>query len=224
MAKWTDKHIYPWMEWMRSLYATHTKINEWTVTPTSPFKFAIFTLNIIVGLPLLGLLIGLMAIPQTFEWIMANITDEVEDIKTGTGIKSTIKDFILIILTFIVVIPYAVTYCLPNIIKVYKVERKIKKTIEVEDYTRVDWGRHADPVGEVEILWPYAPAKRDFTPKRELKAHTMIEPRFINTGNSITIGSTHTARGNFTLYGQAGIRIVDRGDVTLTAMVTDNMT
>ena len=88
-----------------------------------------------------------------------------------------------------------------------------------EDRSR--WNNY--PVGDVEILWPYVPTKKDFTPKRELKAHTMVEP---SRGNySIAFGSNNVATGNsFSLNGDVTIRI-DRENNTSTAYIrTDNMT
>ena len=223
MAKWTEKHIYPWMEWMRFIYATWNNINTWTVTPTSVPKFFVFTLNMTLGSLLMGFIIGLMAIPQTFEWIMRNIGDEVNKLESNKD--GVIKEFAYVTTTLFVLIPISVTWGLPKLIMEHREEKRLKRLQTLDrHYREEDRSRWNDyPVGDVEILWPYVPAKKDFTPKRELKAHTMVEP---SRGNySIAFGSNNVATGNsFSLNGNATIRI-DRENNTSTAYIrTDNMT
>ena len=232
MAKWTEKHIYPWMEWMRFIYATWNNINTWTVTPTSVPKFFVFTLNITLGSLLMGFIIGLMAIPQTFEWIMRNIGDGVNKLEANKD--GVIKKFAYVTITLFILIPISVTWGLPKLILSYREEKQLRRVITMEQRRREilrqetealadirGWNNY--PVGDVEILWPYVPTKKDFTPKRELKAHTMVEP---SRGNySIAFGSNNVATGNsFSLNGNATIRI-DRENNTSTAYImTDNMT
>ena len=230
MAKWTEKHIYPWMEWMRFIYATWNNINTWTVTPTSVPKFFVFTLNITLGSLLMGFIIGLMAIPQTFEWIMRNIGDGVNKLESNKD--GVIKEFAYVTITLFILIPIAVTWGLPKLIMEYREEKQLRRSIAMEQRRREilrqetesfirGWNNY--PVGDVEILWPYVPTKKDFTPKRELKAHTMVEP---SRGNySIAFGSNNVATGNsFSLNGDVTIRI-DRENNTSTAYIrTDNMT
>lgn len=235
MTKWEDKHMYNWIGWMEFIYATWNKINEWTVTPTSPFKFAIFVLNITLGSILMGLLTGLMLFPQTIEWIMKNLMDEVDKLGSNKdkGIKHNIKEFAYVMTALFVLIPYIITWGLPKLIMKKREEKRLRRVItmeqrrremlrqETEDISR--WDNYL--VGDVEILWPYAPAKKDFTPKRELKAHTMVEP---SRGNySIAFGSNNVATGNYSISpwpSDVTIRI-DRENNTSTAYIrTDNMT
>lgn len=230
MAKWSEKHMYNWVGWMRSFHALYDKILCWTVTPTSPPKFLVFVLNITLGSVLLGLMIGLMAIPQTVEWIMKNIGDEVNKLgrAKGEGIKKHIREFTYVMLALFVLIPYAITWGLPKLIMEHRENKRLEElqafqTAVNEERRR----RNYHPVGDVEILWPYAKPKRDFRPKRELKAHCMVEPRTITTGNySIAIGRGNTARGNYSINEwprDVTITTHTEGGVT-TAMVTDNMT
>lgn len=221
------------MEWMRFIYATWNNINTWTVTPTSVPKFFVFTLNITLGSLLMGFIIGLMAIPQTFEWIMRNIGDEVNKLEVNKD--GVIKEFAYVTTILFILIPISVTWGLPKLIMEHREEKQLRRVITMEQRRREilrqeteafirGWNNY--PVGDVEILWPYVPTKKDFTPKRELKAHTMVEPRTINTGNySIAFGSNNVATGNsFSLNGNATIRI-DRENNTSTAYIrTDNMT
>lgn len=228
MAKWTDRHIYPWMEWMRFIYATWNNINTWTYTPTSPFKFAIFTLNMTVGSLLLGLLMGLMAIPQTIEWIMNNIGNEVEKLGKvrSEGIKHTIKEFTYVMLAIFVLIPYAITWGLPKLIMEHRENKRLERLQAFQTAVNEDRSRW-DDIND-RVIRVRRELVRDFTPKREIKAHTMVEPRTINTVNySIAIGSNNTARGNHSISpwpSDVTIRI-DRENNTSTAYIrTDNMT
>jgi len=200
MAKWGDRHMYNWMGWIHKVYDIYDKINEWTVTPTSPPKFAIFTLNITVGSILLGLLTGLMLIPQTIEWIMKNLMDEVNKLGNNKdkGIKHNIKEFTYIMMALFVLLPYTITWGLPKLI-MEKREEKMADTLEV-DTLEVD-NPNLVPVGNVEILWPYAP--KDFNFKKKLKPHRMVEPiEPQSRGNySIAFGSNSIARGYHTTGG-----------------------
>ena len=220
------------MEWMRFIYATWNNINTWTVTPTSVPKFFVFTLNITLGSLLMGFIIGLMSIPQTFEWIMRNIGDGVNKLESNKD--GVIKEFAYVTTALFVLIPISVTWGLPKLILSYREEKQLRRVITMEQRRREilrqetealadirGWNNY--PVGDVEILWPYVPTKKDFTPKRELKAHTMVEP---SRGNySIAFGSNNVATGNsFSLNGDVTIRI-DRENNTSTAYImTDNMT
>lgn len=231
MAKWEDKHMYNWIGWMEFIYATWNKINEWTVRPTSPFGFLVFTLNITVGSTLLGLLTGLMAIPQTIEWIMKNIGDEVEKLGKvrSEGIKYHIREFTYVMLALFVLIPYTVTWGLPKLIMEHRENKRLERLQELERHrrgTEIE-RRRWDDIND-RVIRVRRELTRDFTPKRELKAHTMVEPRTINTDNySITIGSNNTARGNYSISpwpSDVTIRI-DRENNTSTAYIrTDNMT
>jgi hypothetical protein len=230
MAKWTEKHIYPWMEWMRFIYATWNNINIWTVTPTSVPKFFVFTLNITLGSLLMGLLIGLMAIPQTIEWIMKNIGDEVEKLEVNKD--GVIKKFAYVTTTLFILIPISVTWGLPKLILSYREEKQLRRVITMEQRRREMLRQETEALADirgwtdincrVERLRGLV-KKKDFRPKKEIKAHTMVEP---SRGNySIAFGSNNVATGNsFSLNGNATIRI-DRENNTSTAYIrTDNMT
>ena len=78
MAKWDDKHMYNWVGWMRSISALHKKVDDWCFIKYSFPRFMAFYLTLTLGSILKYTLIGLMSIPQTIEWIMANIIDGVD--------------------------------------------------------------------------------------------------------------------------------------------------
>ena len=121
--------MYNWVGWIDHISDAYNKINEWTVTPTSPPKFLVFTLNITLGSLLLGLITGLMAIPQTIEWVMRNIIDVVDKLRKGRseGIKHTIREFTYVMLALFVLIPYAITWGLPELIMEHRERKRLKR-------------------------------------------------------------------------------------------------
>lgn len=210
--------MYNWIGWMEFIYATWNNINTWTVT--SPLGFLVFTLNITMGSLLMGLLTGLMSIPQTFEWIMRNIGDGVNKLETNKD--GVIKEFAYVTTTLFVLIPISVTWGLPKLIMEYREERRLKRLQTLDHHYREEDRSRWDDIND-RVIRIRRELTRDFTPKKELKAHTMVEP---SRGNySITFGSNNVATGNsFSLNGNATIRI-DRENNTSTAYIrTDNMT
>lgn len=219
--------MYNWVGWIDSVANTYTKINEWTVTPTSPFGFIVFTLNITLGSLLMGFIVGLMAIPQTLEWIMRNIGDEVNKLNKvrSEGIKYTIKEFTYVMLAIFVLIPYAVTWGLPKLIMEHREKKRLERLQAFQTAVNED-RRRWDDIND-RVIRVRRELVRDFRPKRELKAHRMVEPRTISTGNySIAIGYGNTARGNHSISpwpSDVTITIHTENGVS-TAMITDNMT
>ena len=114
------------------------------------------------------------------------------------GIKHNIKEFTYIMMALFVLLPYTITWGLPKLI-MEKREEKMADTLEV-DTLEVD-NPNLVPVGNVEILWPYAP--KDFNFKKKLKPHRMVEPiEPQSRGNySIAFGSNSIARGYHTTGG-----------------------
>lgn len=223
MAKWEDKHMYNWIGWMEFIYATWNKINEWTVTPTTPFKFAIFTLNMTLGSTLMGLFIGLMLFFQTFEWIIHNLADWVNKLEANKD--GVIKEFAYVTTSLFILIPIAVTWGLPKLIMKYREEKRLKRLQTLDRHYREEDRSRWDDIND-RVIRIRRELTKDFKPKKELKAHTMVEPRTINTGNQpISFGSNNVATGNsFSLNGDVTIRI-DRENNTSTAYIrTDNMT
>lgn len=230
MAKWSEKHMYNWVAWMRSLNALHDKINEWTVTPVSLPKFFVFVLNTTLGSVLLGFIVGLMAIPQTIEWVMRNIIDGVEKLGKGrsVGIKHTIREFTYVMLAIFVLIPYAITWGLPKLIMEHRENKRLERLQELRQHQRVtneDRRRWDDVNDRIIFARGRIEVKEDFKPKLKLKSHNMVEPRTISTGNySIAIGYGNTARGNHSISpwpSDVTITTHTEGGVT-TAMVTHN--
>ena len=186
MAKWEDKHMYDWLGWMRSISALHKKVEDWSLINYSFPRFMAFGLNLTFGSILKYTLIGLMAIPQTFEWIMRNIGDGVNKPGKvrGEGIKYHIRDFtyvMLVLLGLFVVIPFTLTWGLPNLISENIKGRKEKRSnrrravienIRVsvnEDLSR--WQQQDTIDGLLRSLRERGRVYKDFTPKKDIKAH-----------------------------------------------------
>lgn len=200
MAKWSDKHMYNWKGWIDSVVNTFTKINEWTVTPTSSFGFPVYLLNNTLGALLMGFIIGLMAIPQTLEWIMRNIIDEVEKLEIrSTGMKYRLKEFIYVMLTIFVLIPYTITWGLPKLIMEHRERKRLKRAQELNQHQRVveEERRRLDDINDT-VIRVRREVKEDFKPKMKLKAHSMVEPITLATDNhSIAIGFSNIATGQY---------------------------
>lgn len=227
MAKWSEKHMYNWTGWMDSVANAYTKINEWTVSPTSPFGFLVFVLNITLGSLLMGFIIGLMMFPQTIEWIMRSIGDEVDKLESrSTGMKYRLKEFIYVMLALFVLIPFVATWGLPKLIMEHRENKRLKRVQELERHRmEVDEDRRRWEVLDERLARARMELTRDFKPKMKLKAHSMVEPITLTTGNhSIAIGYGNVARGNYSINvwpSDVTLTTYTEGGVT-TAMVTHN--
>lgn len=187
MTKWGDKHMYNWREWMRSLYNLPDKINSWSIDQLSPDRFIVFMLNMLILRGLCYTTMLLMAIPQTIEWAMKNLMDEVNKLGRGKGegIKHHIRDFTYVMLGLFVAIPYAVTWGLPKLIgevRQNKVEKRLQKQAEELRQTEEDtrqWGAIVDGVIREQELASsmniFTKHKKDFKPKKKIKAHSLVK-------------------------------------------------
>lgn len=186
MAKWDDKHMYNWIGWMRSLYDLPKKVHQWSINEIEPHRFIVFVLNTLVLYPLCYTALSLMLIPQTFEWLMRNIGDEVNDLGKGRseGIKHNIKEFTYVMIALFILIPYTVTWGIPKLIEEIKqrrVEKRLQKQAEELRQAR-RWENIRDSVNrsreELErqqrIIREWRidiERKEDFRPKKQIKHH-----------------------------------------------------
>jgi len=177
MAKWDDKHMYNWIGWMRSIIALHKKVEDWCFIKYSFPRYMVFGLNLTFGSILKYTLIGLMSIPQTFEWIMANLIEAIDYLIVNNNKDEDSRQLRVLIgfvMAFAFVLPYAITWGLPNVISkgIKKRKEKLESTqrmrdVITRDEVRERWG----------IAVPPPPQRsrgvkvKDFTPKYYVAPH-----------------------------------------------------
>ena len=200
MAKWDDKHMYNWVGWMRSIIALHKKVEDWCFITYSFPRFTVFYLNLTFGSLLKYTLIGLMAIPQTIEWIMANIIDGVDYLIVNNNKEEDARQLrvlIGVVMAFAFVLPYAITWGLPNLISENIKRRKEKKAnrIVVMETIRESviedlnpWevtNRNREEMFRGIMAQLRRDRTKDFTPKKKIKAHnfnTERKTRYVSPG------------------------------------------
>jgi hypothetical protein len=177
MAKWDDKHMYDWLGWMRSLINVHERINVWTVSPTKAYKFPIFMANIVILAPVIFFIVGLMSILKTFEWVMANLIEFIDHLIENNNKEEDSRQFrtlVGVVMAFAFVLPYAITWGLPNVISdgIKKRKEKLGNTqrmrdVITRDEVRERWGITVPPPPQ-----PNRGVKaKDFTPKYYVAPH-----------------------------------------------------
>jgi hypothetical protein len=183
MAKWDDKHMYNWMGAMSFVTAIHAKILNIAMETRNLMGFIGFMMTTIIGFPIRYFMVGLMAIPQTFEWIMANLIEFIDYLISGNSEDEDSRQFrtivgLLMALAF--VLPYAMTWGLPDV--VLKLVRKHKEKLGSAQRMR-------DVITRDEVLrnWgitvPPPPQRsrgvkaKDFKPKKYLVSHKFNKER-----------------------------------------------
>lgn len=184
MAKWDDKHIYNWIGWMRSLLAMRESINDWTVSPKKAYKFPVFIANNFIISPLVLIALGLMTIPQTFEWLMMKIIDWVNKEMNLDALDKP-KGFFVVVVTIFVLIPYVLTWGLPMILVEIK-ERRTEKRLETHarhleqiEEERRRWGDVRESINrsreEFNRIQRECVIYKDFSPNKQIKLHQFNE-------------------------------------------------
>lgn len=203
MTKWGDKHMYNWREWMRSLYNLPDKINSWSIDQLSPDRFIVFMLNMLILRGLCYTTIGLMAIPQTIEWAMSNLMSWVNHELSHNNALDGLKGFPVVMVTLFILIPYTVTWGIPKLIQEIKqsrVEKRLQRQVE-------DMERLREQIAEDRIRWEYrddtirraqeelerltaSRHKKDFKPKKQIKAHSLVKPSVVFRSPGVYIRET----------------------------------
>jgi len=173
MAKWDDKHMYNWIGWMRSISALHKKVEDWCFIK---YSFPRYMLNLTFGSLLKYTLVGLMAIPQTFEWIMANLIEVIDYLIVNNNEEEDSRQFgtiVGVVMAFAFVLPYAITWGLPNVISdgIKKRKEKLESTqrmrdVITRDEVRERWGITVPPPIRVRNV-----KAKDLTPKYYVAPH-----------------------------------------------------
>lgn len=190
MTRWDDTYIYNWIGWMRSVYNLREKINQWAHDHDG---FPVYFLNMTLGSVVMYILIGLMSIPQTFEWIMGNVVELIDrliSVSDSNNIDTkAFRAFIGIVMAFALILPYTLTWCLPDVI-LNLIKRRKEKRLKLQQELL---NNHREAVNESLRQWDYNTQRRreeilerqirttqqildalepnKITPKKTLKAH-----------------------------------------------------
>ena len=184
MVKWDDKHMYNWIGWMRSLLVMRENINDWTTSPKKAYKFPIFMTNNLIISPLVLFAIFLMSIPQTIEWAMANLMAWVNNQMTYENVLdlNKIKGWVVVMVIIFLIpflIPYLITWGLPGHIKQSRAEKRLQRRVadmeRLREHIAQD-GRQWRVVSGQELTPRH---KKDFKPKKEIKAHSLVKSPFV---------------------------------------------
>jgi hypothetical protein len=180
MAKWDDKHMYNWIGWMRSIIALHKKVEDWVFVKLSFLRYMVFGLNLTFGSILKYTLIGLISIPQSFEWIMANLIEVLDRQIVNNNKDEDSRQFrtlLGVVMAFAFVLPYAITWGLPNLISEVIKKRKEKlesrqrmRDVITRDEVRERWG----------IAVPPPPQRSRGVKAKDFKPKYYVAPHIFN--------------------------------------------
>lgn len=185
--------MYNWVGWMRSISALHKKVEDWCFIKYSFPRFMAFYLTLTLGSLLKYTLVGLMAIPQTIEWIMANIIEGVDYIMVGNLGNEDVRQLRTLlgfVMAILFVLPYVTTWGLPKLISEVIKKRKEKKAnrrrVVMEDIrvsVNEDLNHWDITNGDREEMFRNIMVRlrrdrsKDFTPKKKIKAHNFNTER-----------------------------------------------
>jgi hypothetical protein len=177
MATWDDKHMYNWMGAMSFVTTIHDKILYITMETRNLMGLIGFIMATVIGFPIRYFMVGLISIPQSFEWIMANLIEVLDRQIVNNNKDEDSKQFrtlLGVVMAFAFVLPYAITWGLPNLISKGIKKRKEKlesrqrmRDVITRDEVRERWG----------IAVPPPPQRnrgvkaKDFKPKKHLVPH-----------------------------------------------------
>jgi hypothetical protein len=145
-----------------------------------------FYLNLTFGSLLKYTLVGLMAIPQSFEWIIALLMGWVNKEMERDALDS-IRGLPVIMVTLFILIPYVITWGLPKLIQEVR-KRRVERRLEeqAETLRQVEEGRrrweHLDGLEQTrEDLGRYLRATRDRGVKaKDFKPKYYVAPHIFN--------------------------------------------
>jgi hypothetical protein len=140
----------------------------------------VFGLNLTFGSILKYTLVGLMAIPQTFEWIMANLIEVLDYLIVNNNKEEDSRQFrtlLGVVMAFAFVLPYAITWGLPNVISKGIKKRKVKlestqrmRDVITRDEVRERWG----------IAVPPPPQRSRGVKAKDFKPKYYVAPHIFN--------------------------------------------
>lgn len=180
IMKWSDKILYPWVEWIEALIGLGDDINNIALEKRSPLGFLIFLMGVITT-PIRWFAIGTLAIIQTFEWVFFGKVTEFINNRVERNGELNAKDFIAIILLgFGIMTPLMLTWGLPAIIRDKRKDKREKELERIRlarERSEREWGVIRETIVELETRLAERREAKDFKPKKRVTPHNFNNKR-----------------------------------------------
>jgi signal transduction histidine kinase len=202
IMKWSDKILYPWVEWIEALIGLGDKITNIALEKREPWGFLIFLMGVIIT-PIRWFVIGTLTIIQTFEWAFFGKVTEFIHKRIERNGELNAKDFIVIILLgFGIMAPLMLTWGLPAIIRDKRKDKREKELERIrlaQEQREREWGRIREEIVELEARLAERRQAKDFKPKKHVTPHNFnkeCKAIFVRPGVYVTEGEpiTYTRR------------------------------
>ena len=192
IMKWSDKILYPWVEWIEALIGLGDDITDIALEKRSPLGFLIFLMGVIIT-PIRWFVIGTLSIIQTFEWaFFGKVTEFIHNRVERNG-ELNAKDFIAIVLLgFGIMAPLMLTWGLPAIIRDKRKDKREKELERIRlarERSEREWGRIREEIVELEARLAERRQAKDFKPKKRVTPHNFNNKRkaiFVRPGVYVT--------------------------------------
>jgi hypothetical protein len=180
IMKWSDKILYPWVEWIEALIGLGDDITDIALEKRSPLGFLIFLMGVIIT-PIRWFVIGTLSIIQTFEWaFFGKVTEFIHNRVERNG-ELNAKDFIAIVLLgFGIMAPLMLTWGLPAIIRDKRKDKREKELERIRlarERSEREWGRIREEIVELEARLAERRQAKDFKPKKRVTPHNFNKKR-----------------------------------------------
>jgi signal transduction histidine kinase len=180
IMKWSDKILYPWVEWIEALIGLGDDINNIALEKRSPLGFLIFLMGVIIT-PIRWFAIGTLSIIQTFEWVFfGKVTEFIHNRVERNG-ELNAKDFIAIVLLgFGIMAPLMLTWGLPAIIRDKRKDKREKELERIrlaQEQREREWGVIREEIVELEARLAERREAKDFKPKKRVTPHNFNKER-----------------------------------------------
>jgi signal transduction histidine kinase len=180
IMKWSDKILYPWVEWIEALIGLGDDINNIAYGKREPWGFLIFLMGVITT-PIRWFAIGTLAIIQTFEWaFFGKVTEFIHNRVERNG-ELNAKDFIAIVLLgFGIMAPLMLTWGLPAIIRDKRKDKREKELERIrlaQEQREREWGVIREEIVELEARLAERREAKDFKPKKRVTPHNFNNKR-----------------------------------------------
>jgi signal transduction histidine kinase len=180
IMKWSDKILYPWVEWIEALIGLGDDINNIAYEKREPWGFLIFLMGVIIT-PIRWFVIGTLSIIQTFEWVFfGKVTEFIHNRVERNG-ELNATDFIAIVLLgFGIMAPLMLTWGLPAIIRDKRKDKREKELERIrlaQEQREREWGVIREEIVELEVRLAERREAKDFKPKKRVTPHNFNKER-----------------------------------------------